>query len=153
MSTIFDYTDEKKLVPSELLRRITPVEAVIFSIRNLRCSLLERNFNTLGSHMYFSKDPSNYPNLQLYCLMCIAGKGVIIKACHATNATGQRYNIFEVPCPEIAEIWNILKENNLYATRLYQVMIDLGLGDPELYSAIDAFDAKFTNQIKSARNV
>lgn len=153
MSTIFDYTDNKKPVPSELLSRITPVEVVIFSIRGLRCSLLERNFNTLGSHMYFSKDPSNYPNLQLYCLMCIADKGAIIKACYATNTTGERYNIFEVPRPEIVEIWDILKENNLYATRLHQVMIDLGLGDPELYSAISAFDAKFTNQIKSARNI
>ena len=95
MSTIFDYTDNKKPVPSELLSRITPVEVVI--LRGLQCSLLEHNFNTLGSRMYFSKDPSNYPNLQLYCLMCIADKGAIIKACYATNTTYSQCHVLRLP--------------------------------------------------------
>ena len=155
--TVFDYINTSGIspVPIEVLKRAKPIEVVAFSSHRMVAQFRNYDFNlNRESTLIFTGDKDEYPNLQLYCLMrADEEEDVIRECCRTVGKIGWLRNIFETPCPEIAELWQIIKENNLYTIKLARMLTEFGLDDPELVSDVAIFNANFFNQIKSARNV
>lgn len=148
---VYDYIDVEA-TPDHVLRRAQPDEVVAFSSNNMLTDELRYDvYESEQSMMYRGSDLPK--NLQLYSLFYIHNESNVITRCYYTSKeTGKICDVFETPCPEIAEIWQIIKKNNLYAIKLCQVLINLELYDPELESHIDMYNARFVPQLKSARN-
>lgn len=148
---VYDYIDDE-IVPDHILRRAGPDEVVAFSSNTLEVEDTLSNFDVFGQTMTY-RGVGLPKNLQLYCLFYIHNEqNTIIRCYYKSEKTGETCDVFETPCPEIAEIWRIIKENNLYAIELCQVLINLELYDPDLESHIDAYNARFVPRLKSARN-
>lgn len=155
-SALVDYIKEGCLyaIPLDVIKNAKPIDIVAFSSFNMylrESDIDDFESSSIDNILEFSGDGSEYPNLQLVCLAVIETNTDVIYECVDKNNN----NIFETPCPEITEIWQIIKENNLYGINLCQTLFNLDLDEPNLKEHIEIFKHQFlsNNQPKSARNI
>lgn len=126
------------------MRNADPLEVVAFYTNNM-ASQNDPNFKE-GDNLEFIGDIAKYPNLQLYCIMYLKDCLPVVKCTYNGGM-----NIFEYICPEVYEVWQIIKTEGLYNLEICRILDMLGIIDEELEANVAIFNAKFANHVKSAR--
>lgn len=146
--SVIDFVGKNTRVPIEIMKKMTPMEVVFFHVNGLSPER-SRDFGfAICDTMTFMGSAAEYPNLQLFCLLYVIEMSPIF-VCVDDN----RNNIFENPCPEIAEIWQIIIDRGLRGIPLCRALTRLGIPDPELSDNIAVFNASFAKRTKSARKL
>lgn len=142
--SVFDFVDGFEEVPIEVMRTADPLDVVAFYTNDLK-SETDPNFK-IDDNLEFIGDITKYPNLQLYCITYLKDCLPVAKCTYNGGM-----DIFGYVCPEVYEVWQIIKTEGLYNIEICGILNMLGIIDEELEANVAIFNAKFTNHVKSAR--